>query len=77
MHLSEQHGDASPGSTAYVTMRGTDAFWSELAARDHPYLKPGIETVDWGRVLTVIDPFRTQLRFREPRGADAHEMDPG
>lgn len=73
VHLSEHHGDASPDSTAYVTMHGVDAFWAELAARGYPYLKPGIETVDWGRVLTVIDPFSNQLRFCDPPGSRRHD----
>ncbi|MDQ3696386.1 MAG: glyoxalase superfamily protein [Chloroflexota bacterium] len=76
LHLSEHHGNASPGSTADVTMHGIDAFWSELTARNYPYRKPGIETVNRGRVLTVIDPFSNQVWFREHRGTDARQVAP-
>jgi catechol 2,3-dioxygenase-like lactoylglutathione lyase family enzyme len=63
LHLSEHHGDATPGSNTFVTMTGIDDLQRELAAKDYPYLKPEIETLDWGRVMTVTDPFGNRLRF--------------
>lgn len=66
LHLSEHHGDASPGSTAFVTMAGIDAYQRELAGKDYVYMKPGIETPGWGRVMTVTDPFSNRIRFCEP-----------
>jgi catechol 2,3-dioxygenase-like lactoylglutathione lyase family enzyme len=66
LHLSEHHGDASPGSTAFVTMSGVHAYQRELAAKDYTYMKPGIEALDWGNVMTVTDPFSNKIRFSEP-----------
>jgi catechol 2,3-dioxygenase-like lactoylglutathione lyase family enzyme len=82
LHLTEHHGDASPGATAFVWMRGLDAFHAELAARPNPAMRPGIETWDVGanaaettrigmRVMEVIDPFGNRLRFAEPVPGDS------
>ena len=66
LHLSEHHGDATPGSTVVVNMRGVRDFHRELAAKEYRYLKPGIEDQPWGQVLTVTDPFANRIRFTEP-----------
>jgi catechol 2,3-dioxygenase-like lactoylglutathione lyase family enzyme len=68
LHLSEHHGDGTPGAVVFVPMTGLDAFHRELAGRDYPKMNPGIEDVPWGaRMLTVIDPFGNTLRFNEYR----------
>ena len=66
LHLSEHHGDASPGSTVAVNMRGVREFQSELAGKDYRYNKPGIEDMPWGMVMSVTDPFSNRIRFCEP-----------
>lgn len=66
LHLSEHHGDASPGSTIHVTMRGVADYQRELIGKNYTYMKPGIETVPWGREMTVYDPFGNRIRFCEP-----------
>jgi len=66
LHLSEHHGDASPGATVFVTMSGVEALHRELQARPYRYLKPGIESLDWGRQMTLTDPFGNRLRLCEP-----------
>ncbi len=63
LHLSEHHGDATPGSAIFVPIDDIDAWHRELTARDYPYAKPGIEEVDWGRQLQVRDPFGNRLCF--------------
>ncbi|WP_226504638.1 glyoxalase superfamily protein [Pseudomonas sp. MWU16-30317] len=65
LHLSEHHGDACPGANTFVTMTGIDDLQHELAAKDYTYMKPEIETLDWGRVMTVTDPFGNRIRFCE------------
>jgi uncharacterized glyoxalase superfamily protein PhnB len=67
LHLSEHHGDATPGSATMIHMKGVDAFHRELAARDYRYAKPGIEDAPWGaRTVTIADPFGDRLIFAEP-----------
>ena len=71
LHLSEHHGDASPGSTVFVWMRGIAAFHAELMAKDYRYNKPGLEDAVWdGRLVQVSDPFGNRIRFSEPNKAD-------
>ena len=65
LHLSEHHGDASPGSTAFVPIYNIDAYHAELDSKKYSYMNPGIENLPWGRVLEVIDPFSNRLRFCE------------
>jgi FolB domain-containing protein len=69
LHVSEHHGDASPGSTVFVPVQGIDALHRELNARRYRYGRPGIQTLPWGRVLEVFDPFGNRLRFCERRPA--------
>jgi uncharacterized glyoxalase superfamily protein PhnB len=66
LHLSEHHGDGTPGSVVWVQMRGLDDFHREIAARGYRNARPGIEDQPWGmREMTVIDPFGNRLRFAE------------
>lgn len=66
LHLSEHHGDASPGSTVFVRMRGIDAYRAELIGKNYSYSKPGIqEDGPGGRTLEVPDPFGNRIRFCE------------
>lgn len=67
LHLSEHHGDATPGSTVTVTIRGVDALQRELIGKQYTYAKPGIDDMPWGRVLQVADPFGNRLRFCEDK----------
>lgn len=43
LHLSEHHGDATPGSKAYITVDDARAFHKEISAKNYKYNKPGIE----------------------------------
>lgn len=66
LHLSEHHGDASPGSTVVVTIHGVHEYQRELAGKDYTYFKPGVEEQPWGMVMSVTDPFSNRIRFTEP-----------
>ncbi|HEY1708796.1 MAG TPA: glyoxalase superfamily protein [Rhizomicrobium sp.] len=65
LHLTEHHGDASPGANVYVTVGDIEALHAELAAKNYTYNRPGIEEVPWGRTLQVSDPFGNRIRFTE------------
>ena len=70
VHLSEHHGDATPGSAVFVWMTGIDAFHAELSVKAYKYNRPDIEEQPWGRVLSVTDPFANRIHFCErPAGA--------
>lgn len=65
LHLSEHHGDASPGSTAFVWMTGIEAFHRELLDKKYKNSRPGLENADWGLEFQVPDPFGNRIRFAE------------
>lgn len=65
IHLSEHHGDATPGSTMFVAMREIDALQRELLAKNYAYAKPGVEDLPWGRSMEIADPFGNRIRFCE------------
>lgn len=65
LHLSEHHGDATPGSTLFVPMTGIEALRDELHAKHYGFSRPGIVEQGWGKVLEVYDPFGNRIRFCE------------
>ncbi|MBN8965054.1 MAG: VOC family protein [Rhizobiales bacterium] len=66
-HLSEHHGDGTPGSVAYVYMTGVAELHRELSAKKYRYNRPGLEKREWGMTeVTVIDPFNNRITFGEP-----------
>jgi catechol 2,3-dioxygenase-like lactoylglutathione lyase family enzyme len=65
LHLSEHHGDATPGSAIFVSTEDIDALHQELIAKNYAYVKPDIQDLPWGRVMEVADPFGNRIRFRE------------
>lgn len=70
LHLSEHHGDGTPGSCIFIEMTGLRAFHAELTARNYSNLRPGIDEVPWNSwCMTVIDPFGNAIRFNERKPA--------
>jgi len=68
LHLSEHHGDASPGSAIRIETADIEALERELQARDYRYAKPQLDTAPWGeRYFTITDPFGNRLVFFEPK----------
>jgi len=71
LHLSEHHGDASPGSTVFIWMRGIAEYHHELMAKNYKYNRPGLEDAVWdARLIQASDPFGNKLRFSEPNKLD-------
>ncbi|WP_153101719.1 glyoxalase superfamily protein [Paraburkholderia hayleyella] len=73
IHLSEHHGDATPGSTIFVPVTGIEALRDEIHAKKYKYGKPGIEVMPWGKVLEATDPFGNRIRFCEFDGTHAND----
>ncbi|GGI54384.1 glyoxalase superfamily protein [Oxalicibacterium solurbis] len=64
LHLTEHHGDCSPGTALRIETMKLDSFHAELTAKNYRYMKPGIEDQPWGsREMTVHDPFGNRLVF--------------
>ncbi|PIB24188.1 hypothetical protein BFP76_02865 [Amylibacter kogurei] len=62
IHLSEHHGDATPGSAIRIETDDIDAFHAALP--EYKYARPGIMDQDWGcREVIITDPFGNRLVF--------------
>lgn len=71
LHLSEHHGDGSPGVHVHVEMTGVEEFHREVTSKGYRFMRPGLEDAFYGaRTMTVIDPSGNQITFnqyKEPR----------
>jgi uncharacterized glyoxalase superfamily protein PhnB len=64
LHLSEHHGECSPGAAMRIEASDLDAFQAKLRSKGYKYARPGIEEMPWGtRGMSVIDPFGNRLTF--------------
>jgi catechol 2,3-dioxygenase-like lactoylglutathione lyase family enzyme len=67
IHLSEHHGDSTPGSRAYVYTTGVGELHRELNDKNYRQNRPGLQEQEWGMLeVTVIDPFANRITFGEP-----------
>jgi uncharacterized glyoxalase superfamily protein PhnB len=70
LHLSEHHGDCSPGAKVIIETTGLKDYHADILAKGYGYMRPGLEKQPWGDItMTVIDPFTNRLVFSE-RGTD-------
>lgn len=64
LHLTEHHGDCSPGAALRIDVDDVDAYQERLLGQSYKYARPGVEPTSWGsRDMTVIDPFGNRLTF--------------
>ena len=63
VHLSEHHGDASPGARLRIEVADIDAFHAALDP-SYRHARPQIEATPWGtREIRITDPFANTLLF--------------
>ena len=66
LHLSEHHGDATPGSKVFITCNEIEKYHAELQSRPYKYYRPGLEKTFYGSLcIDVHDPFGNRLSFNE------------
>jgi catechol 2,3-dioxygenase-like lactoylglutathione lyase family enzyme len=66
LHLSEHHGDATPGAAVRIETTALDDFHRAATAKQYKYARPGIEVTPWNtREMSVKDPFGNRLTFFE------------
>lgn len=64
LHLSEHHGDCSPGAAMRIETDELDAYHQQLLAKNYKHARPGIEDTAWGsRDMSIRDPFGNRLTF--------------
>ncbi len=67
IHLTEHHGDCSPGAAMRIQTTELDKFHRELSSKRYKYGRPGIEETPWStREVTVHYPFGNRLTFTTP-----------
>jgi len=70
LHLSEHHGDATPGAALRIAVDDLDSLHAELTAKDYGFARPSIESMPWGtRDMRLTDPFGNRLAFTDPPAA--------
>jgi len=66
LHLSEHHGDGSPGAHIRIEAADVAGLHRELTAKKYRFAGPGLEETPWRtREVTVSDPFGNRLTFSE------------
>ncbi|MHA7985925.1 glyoxalase superfamily protein [Rathayibacter sp. CAU 1779] len=66
LHLSEHHGDATPGSAVRIRVADVHALQRRLEADPLYPLRIGVTVEEWGADLVVPDPFGNRLVFHTP-----------
>lgn len=69
LHLSEHHGDASPGSYVFIWVEGLAAYHEELINKKYKYGRPGMEKTFYDAWCVMVhDPFGNRISFNEKIG---------
>jgi catechol 2,3-dioxygenase-like lactoylglutathione lyase family enzyme len=67
LHLSEHHGDGTPGAHLRIHTSDIAALHAELTAKRYKNSRPGLVERPWKtRELTVPDPFGNRITFFQP-----------
>lgn len=68
LHLSEHHGDATPGAKVFVWCAGLKDYHKILIGKQYKNNKPGFEETFYGSwCVEVIDPFGNKISFNEKK----------
>jgi uncharacterized glyoxalase superfamily protein PhnB len=64
LHLSEHHGDCSPGTALRIETNELASFQKQLLAKQYKFAKPKIEETSWdSQDMSISDPFGNRLTF--------------
>lgn len=69
LHLSEHHGDCTPGAKVFIETSGGLADYQKLLIeKNYKYGRPGLEEAPWNAItLELHDPFGNKLLFSEDK----------
>ena len=66
IHLSEHHGDGTPGSHVFIWCEGVKEYHIELINKKYKYNRPGLEKTFYDALSFVVnDPFNNKISFNE------------
>ena len=67
LHLTEHHGDCSPGARAHIdNFEGLADYHKQILSKSYKFNRPGIGPSPWNPndlCMEVIDPFGNRLSF--------------
>ena len=64
LHISEHHGDGSPGVVIRILVDELEAFHAEVTAKKYKNYRPGLQDQEWGtREMVVQDGAGNRLIF--------------
>lgn len=66
LHISEHHGDCSPGAAIRIETDELEAYHQQLLRKKYKYARPEIQEMPWGsKEMTISDPFGNRVTFTE------------
>jgi len=69
IHLSEHHGDSSPGASLRILTPDLNGYQQLLLEKQYKNARPGIQDMPWGtRDMAISDPFGNKLIFNQESG---------
>lgn len=64
LHISEHHGDSSPGTALRIQVSNLEAYRELLLGKGYKYSRPVIQEMPWGsKDMSISDPFGNKLVF--------------
>jgi len=63
IHLSEHHGDCSPGASLRIEVDELENYHKELNEKKYGNAHPGINEQPWGKDMVIADPFGNRVIF--------------
>jgi hypothetical protein len=68
LHLSEHHGDATPGARVFIWCTGLKEYHQQLTDKQYKYNRPGMEETFYDSwAVNVTDPFGNRISFNEKK----------
>ncbi|WP_127537349.1 glyoxalase superfamily protein [Paenibacillus illinoisensis] len=75
LHLSEHHGDCTPGAALRIETDDLDVMCSRLNQKKYKHSRPGITGTPWGmREMTVTDPFCNRIIYYESPSGQTEDL---
>jgi uncharacterized glyoxalase superfamily protein PhnB len=66
LHLSEHHGDATPGSKVFIDCENLTEYHAQISAKNYKYGRPGLNQAFWDSLtMDIADPFGNRLLFNQ------------
>ena len=68
IHLSEHHGDGTPGTKIRIECDDVKTYHKELKSKNYRFLNPGVGRQPWAKEeMCLADPFGNVLIFFKPK----------